>query len=117
VTAPDPERAVAEARADVLAVFRVLKPTALMNAALNGLIAAARAAPTNCQQEPGYPGERTVMCSLRYPGMVAHDPTEACAIQEPHAWNECAEVHGRAAAAEAKGAADERARLLEGGDR
>jgi hypothetical protein len=51
-----------------------------------------RDVPTNCQQEPGYPGVETVCCSLRAPNTLCHAPTSRCAIQEPHAWADCAEV-------------------------
>ncbi len=50
-----------------------------------------RAAPTNCQQEPNYPGVRTVVFALRFPDMTAHAPTRRCGIQEPHAIAECGE--------------------------
>jgi hypothetical protein len=46
---------------------------------------------TNCQQEPPYPGDPTVIFSMRYPGLTAHNPTKLCAIEEPHAIAECGE--------------------------
>lgn len=50
-----------------------------------------RPAPTNCQQEPPYPEHETVVCSLRYPDLTAHLPSERCATQEPHPIPECGE--------------------------
>ncbi len=47
--------------------------------------------PTNCQQEPPYPAHDMVVTSLRSPEMTVHDPSERCAIQEPHAIADCGE--------------------------
>ena len=50
-----------------------------------------RPAQTNCQQEPPFLGDPTVVFSMSYPGMTAHRPTALCSIQEPHAIAECKE--------------------------
>jgi hypothetical protein len=49
-----------------------------------------RETPTNCQQEPPYPGaEHVVLMSLRFPDTTAHWPHTDCDIQEPHLIAEC----------------------------
>jgi hypothetical protein len=45
--------------------------------------------PTNCQQEPGYPGADTVVMSIRFPDLTCHYPAPDCRIQEPHQVAEC----------------------------
>jgi hypothetical protein len=55
--------------------------------------------PTNCQNEPAFPGARTVVFSIRAPDMVCHQPTEFCATEEPHSWTACGEVSGDRGAA------------------
>lgn len=47
--------------------------------------------PKNAQHEPPYPGDSTVVFSMRAPDMTAHAPTKLCSIQEPHAIAECGE--------------------------
>lgn len=46
---------------------------------------------TNCQQEPAYPGDPTVVFAMLDPGTTAHRPSKLCAIQVPHAIAECRE--------------------------
>lgn len=54
-------------------------------------MSASRRVPTNCQNEPHYPGIDTVTFSIRYPELTCHYPTTRCAIQPPHAIAECGE--------------------------
>ena len=43
----------------------------------------------NTQHEPPYPGDATVVFSMRAPGMTAHRATKVCLIEAPHAIAEC----------------------------
>lgn len=47
--------------------------------------------PHNGQQEPRYTDDFTVACSIWYPHLTCHEPTERCAIQAPHAVVDCGE--------------------------
>lgn len=47
--------------------------------------------PVNCEHEPPYPGDPTVVFSMLTPNMTVHVPTELCSIEEPHEIAECAE--------------------------
>jgi hypothetical protein len=57
-------------------------------------VPAERDAPTNCQQEPSYPGAETVVFSIRFPELTCHRPTKRCQIEAPHAIAECDEWTG-----------------------
>lgn len=52
-----------------------------------------RPAPSDCRQEPPYPGLETVLFSIRAPEMTGHQPTDRCSREEPHAITECGEWH------------------------
>lgn len=50
-----------------------------------------RSKPTGCRHEPGYPGLNTVVFCIGAPYLTVHDPSERCAIQEPHQTDICGE--------------------------
>jgi hypothetical protein len=48
-----------------------------------------RRKPTNCQNEPPYEGEETVVFCIRWPDATLHEATKKCAIEHPHLISEC----------------------------
>ena len=50
-----------------------------------------RQAPAKCQHEPPFPDHDTVTISIRSPDLVAHQPSDRCVTEEPHAISRCGE--------------------------
>lgn len=55
----------------------------------------ARPRQTNCQQEPNYPDQVTVIMVLGAPALTCHVATELCKIECPHSVVICGEWRAR----------------------
>lgn len=55
---------------------------------------AQRQAPSNCQNEPPYPHDATVVFALSAPDMTCHMASDRCSLDYPHYILDCKEFDG-----------------------